>query len=84
MDNVVSIYQASALNRTDIPLSSKPLVSLQEHSGYISSVTFCEQSVTKSALFSTSGDSTAKLWDVELQVAASIFNPPALQPFTQH
>ena len=72
MDNVISLYHASALNRTDIQSCSKPFVSFSDHSGYISSLAFCSQNM----LFSTSGDSCARLWDVQQQVQAHTIAPP--------
>lgn len=66
MDNVISLYHASALKRTEVPLSSKPFISFHDHSGYISGLSFCPQNM----LFSTSGDSCARLWDLQQQVEA--------------
>jgi WD40 repeat protein len=63
MDNLISIYAPTSLNKTpDLSSACAPAALLEGHSGYISSLSFF--AVDK--LFSTSGDGCAMVWDANM------------------
>jgi WD40 repeat protein len=79
MDNLVTLYAPSAFKQTpDLSTASPPAATLSGHSGFISSVNFC----AGNKLFSTSGDGSAMLWDVDLQTASTVFKSATAQGLT--
>lgn len=79
MDNLITLHAPSSLKRSpDGSAASAPSASLQAHSGFISSVTF----FAGDKLFSTSGDSTAMIWDIHQQAASHMFKGSTGQGLT--
>ncbi len=70
MDNLITLYAPSSLKPTpDLPSATAPSASLAAHTGYISTINF----FAGDKLFSTSGDGSAIVWDVNLQTATHAF-----------